>query len=178
MHAASPYVTERPGPGDPGSSQAAVTSTADVHDRPHPHPIRRRCADGCERPSRSPGQLLLAVAVAVHAVVLWADPGAVLNVGDLPAGPREAVRVSAPLLAALLLCLQLVTLTGRLHRHRCRIAAWTAAWWMFAAVGSMLGDRASSVWLAELALAWLATSCVRILARAEARDLPSVTRGS
>ena len=49
---------------------------------------------------------------------------------------------------------------------------------MFAAVGSMLGDRAPSVWLAELALAWLATSCVRILARAEARDLPSVTRGS
>ncbi|MEV0156401.1 hypothetical protein AB0H57_22115 [Micromonospora sp. NPDC050686] len=153
-------------------------STSDVRDRRRSDPVRRPGAGTVRHPHRLPADLLLAVAVAVHAAVLWVEPGVVIELGALPSGLRVAFRVIAPVFATLLLGAQVMSLLGRLGRLRHRIVAWTVAWWVFAGVESMLADWRSSVWLTELSVAWLATHCLRAVARAEARDLPSVVRGS
>ncbi|MER5610038.1 hypothetical protein AB0F93_15720 [Micromonospora tulbaghiae] len=154
-------------------------STSQVRDRRRFAPEREpRAARGGDHLRRLPGGLVLAVAVAVQAAVLWAEPGLVIaELGAMPPRLREVFRVLAPGLATVLLAVQVLNLLGRLRRHQRRIVAAAAAWWVFAAVESMLADWRSSVWLTELALAWLAMSCLRIVARAEARGLSSVARG-
>ncbi|MBU8860300.1 MULTISPECIES: hypothetical protein [unclassified Micromonospora] len=153
-------------------------STSHVRDRRRFAPEREPRAARGDHLRRLPGGLVLAVAVAVHAAMLWAEPGLVIaELGAMPPLLREVLRVLAPGLATLLLAAQVMNLLGRLRRHQRRVVAGAAAWWVFAAVESMLADWRSSIWITELALAWLAMNCLRIVARAEARSLSSVARG-
>jgi len=125
-----------------------------------------------------PGGLLLTAAITVHAALLWIDPELVIEIGGMPAGLQNAFRALALACATLMLAFQVMSLLGRMHQHRRRIVALVAIWWVIAAVESMMVDWQSVIWLAELALAWLAANCLRIVAREEARELLSVNRRS